>query len=441
MLSSFKVRNFRSIQALRLNLSFAEKRAPVGYRDSGTLYFLEPRKKVRLVPTLAVYGSNASGKSNVLMALRVFADCVLTGIQGQFHPDKLNNRGKPTRFSAAFVLNGQDYLFELAYNRQTIIREQLQVDGKEIYRISAEGKFFKGLSSSAYPEARLQEIHRVECCNPQSDQTVTFLSVIGKRYQGLHAGITMLCEYLTEQFVVLSDNSIHLSRGVNTLAAVLANAHEPEPLKSAFEQITSLLESLDIHISRMAMDRTRVMLEHDKNHIQEYLDAPPEFYNRITSVEKEGENVVLNADSIRSFHQDADGNEVEFDFTTEESSGTQIVAGLLGIFLSVLKTGGIVIVDELDRSLHPLLLIELVRLFKEKRYNAHNAQLIFTVHNTEILDAGMLRASEVGIVRKTLQEGTDLVRLSDFEGFNSNIVNFRQQYLNGQFAGIPFPYI
>lgn len=440
MLSSFKVRNFRSIQHLELNLSFAEKRAPIGYQDSDSLYFLEPRKRIRLVPTLAIYGSNASGKSNVLMALRVFADCALTGIQGQFHPDKLNNRGQPTRFTVAFVIKEQDYLFELEYNRQTILKEHLKVDGREIYRIDEETRHFKGMSSTAYPEDRLQEIHRVECCNPQKDQTVTFLSVIGKRYQGLNAGITALCEYLNERFVVLSDNSIHLSRGVNTLAAVLENAHEPEPLKSAFEQITSLLENLDIHISRMAMDRTRVMLEHDKNHVQEYLDAPPEFYNRITSVEKEGSNIVLNADSIRSFHQDAEGNEVEFDFTAEESSGTQIVAGLLGIFLSVLKTGGTVIVDELDRSLHPLLLIELVRLFKEKRYNENNAQLIFTVHNTEILDAGLLRVSEVGIVKKTLQDGTELVRLSDFEGVN-NLASFRRQYLSGQFAGIPFPYI
>ena len=99
------------------------------------------------------------------------------------------------------------------------------------------------------------------------------------------------------------------------------------------------------------------------------------------------------------------------------------------------------IVDELDRSLHPLLLIELVRLFKDKRYNSNGAQLIFTAHNTEILDAGMLRVSEVGIVKRTSQEGTEIVRLSDFRGINNNIATFRQQYLNGQFAGIPFPYI
>ena len=441
MLKSFKVRNFRSIQALDLDLSFAEKRAPAGYQDTSNIYFLESHNKSRIVPTLALFGSNASGKSNVLMALRVLIDCVLTGIHGLFHPDKLSNRGMPTTFSVAFAIDGHDYQYDLEYNRQTILKEELILDGKTVYRITPEERCFEGLASASYPAERLNEIYRVECCTPQKDQTVTVLAVIGKRYQGLHDGISSLVSYLAERFVVLNDNSIHLSRGVNTFAAVLSTEHDPEPLKSAFEQITSLLGSLNIHISRMSMDRTRVRLEHDRNHTQEYLEAPVEFYNRITSVEKEGENIVLNADSIRSYHQDEDGNEVEFDFTTEESSGTQIVAGLLGIFLAVLKTGGTVLVDELDRSLHPLLLIELVRLFKEKRYNEHNAQLIFTLHNTEILDAGLLRVSEVGIVRKTAQDGTDMVRLSDFKGFNNNVATFRQQYLTGQFAGIPFPYI
>ncbi len=440
MLSLFKVENFRSIQQLSLNLSFAEKRAPAGYQDSESLFFLEPQKKTRLVPTLAIYGSNASGKSNVLMALKTFAACILNGIQGQFYPNKLQSTSRPVSFDATFVFDSHEYRYQLEYDRETIIREIFYVDAQKIFSIAPSDKQFGGLSTVAYPLERLSEIYRVECCDPQQKQTMTFLSIMGKRYQGLNQGITELCRYISDQFIVLSDNSIHLSRGVNALAAVMAQSDEPEPLHSAFEQITTLLESLDIHISRMAMDRTRVMLEHDSKHTKDYLEAPPEFYNRITSVEKEGDSIVLNADSIHSFHQDNDGNEVEFDFTTEESSGTQIVAGLLGIFLAALKTGGTVIVDELDRSLHPLLLIQLIRLFKEKRYNENNAQLIFTVHNTDILDVGLMRISEVGIISKTIQDGTELVRISDFKDIN-NVASFRRQYLNGQFAGIPFPYI
>ncbi len=425
---------------MELHLSFAEKKAPSGYQDSEFLFFLEPRKKIRLVPTLAIYGSNASGKSNALMALRTFVDCTLMGIQGQFKPDKLNHLRHSTTFSATFEIAGNHYFYELDYDRETILKERLLVNDVEIYQIIPEHKNFENLSSMAYPKNRLFEIYRVECCSHLGKQIVTFLSVIGKRYQGLNAEITELCQYLDNRFVVLGDNSIHLSRGVNALAAVMAAANEPDPLKSAFEQITSLLESLDIHINRMEIDRKRVTLDHDRVHAQEYLDAPADFYHHVTSVEKEGANIVLNADSIHSFHEDADGNEVEFDFITEESSGTQIVAGLLGIFLAVLKTGGTVIVDELDRSLHPLLLIELIRLFKSKRYNMNHAQLIFTVHNTDILDVGLMRTSEVGIISRTKRDGTELVRIADFKGYN-NIASFRRQYLNGHFSGIPFPYI
>lgn len=440
MLSSFKVRNFRSIQDLSLDMSFAEKRAPAGYQDTESLFFLESQKKIRLVPTLAIYGANASGKSNVLKAVKTFSDCILSGIQGQFRPNKLQSASHPVSFEAAFVFDGHEYRYELQYDRETILKEVFHVDSHRIYSITDSDKWFDGLSTQAYPLERLLEIYRVECCDPRQHQTVTFLAIMGKRYQGLHHGITELYRYINDHLIVLSDNSIHLSRGVNALADVMAKADEPEPLHSAFEEITGLLESLDIHITRMAIDRTRMRLEHDANHTKDYLDAPAEFYNRITSVEKEGDNIVLNADSIHSFHKDNDGNEIEFDFTTEESSGTQIVAGLLGIFLAALKTGGTVIVDELDRSLHSLLLIQLIRLFKEKRYNENNAQLIFTVHNTDILDVGLMRVSEVGIISKTTQDGTTLVRISDFKEIE-NVASFRRQYLNGQFSGIPFPYV
>jgi AAA15 family ATPase/GTPase len=87
-----------------------------------------------------------------------------------------------------------------------------------------------------------------------------------------------------------------------------------------------------------------------------------------------------------------------------------------------------------------LLLVELVKLFKDKRYNKANAQLIFTAHNTNIMDDELLRKSEIGIITKTLAKGSVLQRVSDFEGVR-NVTNFRKQYLQGTFSGIPFPYI
>lgn len=424
---------------MTVNFSFAEKKAPAGFRDSDIVFFAEPKKHVRLVPALALYGSNASGKSNVLMALGTFRDCAISGVQGKFHPDKLHPEWHTTAFEATIVRDGKRFVYAIEYDRDEFRKESLAVDGTVLFSIDGDRRSFGFLATPSYPAARLEEVFRVECSTPLKKQTSSFLSVIGQRYPGLCPRVTAVYDFFNDGIVVLSENSIHLSRGVDMLAAVLEKADDPDPVRHAFERITDLLENLDIHINRMELSRRRIRLDRDARE-RNYLDVDPEFLTRLTSFQKEGDDIVLNTDRIRSFHQDADGREVEFDFMTEESSGTQIVAGLLGVFLAVLESGGVVAVDELDRSLHPLLLIELVRLFKDRRYNPRGAQLVFTVHNTDILDAALLRVSEVGIITKTLQDGSTLARISDFAGVG-NIASFRKQYLTGCFSGIPFPYI
>ncbi len=439
MLSSFSIRNFRSILDMTVNFSFAEKRAPAGFRESDIVFFAEPRKDVRLVPALALYGSNASGKSNVLMALGAFRDCAVGGVEGKFHPNKLHSRDRTTAFEAAIVRDGKCFVYAIEYDRDEFLKESLTVDKTVLFALEAERHDFDLLATPSYPAERLEEIFRVECSTPQKKQTASFLSVIGKRYPGLNSLVTAVYDFFNDGIVVLSENSVHISRGVDMLATVLEKADDPDPLGNAFGRITELLESLDIQINRMELNRRRMMLGRDKRD-RNYLDVDPEFLASLTSFEKEGENIVLNTDRIRSFHQDIEGKEVEFDFMTEESSGTQIVAGLLGVFLAALENGGVVAVDELDRSLHPLLLIEMVRLFKDRRYNGRGAQLVFTVHNTDILETDLLRVSEVGIISKTVQEGSTIARISDFAGVGK-VENFRKQYLAGRFSGIPFPYI
>lgn len=439
MFSFFRIHNFRSILDLTVNFAFAEKKAPPGFKDSDIVFFSEQKKGERLVPALALYGSNASGKSNVLMAMGVFRDCAISDIGGKYQPDKLHPGRLSTIFEAGLVIGGKEFVYLLEYDRDEVLKESLKADGTLLFSVDRGQCVFGQVATASYPAGRLDEIFRVECSTPQKKQTRTFLSVIGSRYPGLNSLVTSVYSYLHSDVAIFSENGIHLSRGVDRLAAVLEKMDDPDPLKTAFERITELLESLDIHICRMELDRRRKRLERDP-HERTYLDVEPDFLKRLTSFEKEGENIILNRDRIRSYHEDVDGKEVEFDFRTEESSGTQIVAGLLGVFLAALETGGVVAIDELDRSLHPLLLIELVRLFKDRRYNRKGGQLIFTVHNTDILDANLLRVSEVGIISKTLEKGTALSRISDFKGVG-NIENFRRQYLTGSFSGIPFPYI
>ena len=79
--------------------------------------------------------------------------------------------------------------------------------------------------------------------------------------------------------------------------------------------------------------------------------------------------------------------------------------------LYVLDNGLVLIIDELENSIHPLLLAELIRLFKDRRYNRNNAQLIFATHNTEVMDHELMRVSEIGIINKTVKNGSQIVRI------------------------------
>ena len=116
------------------------------------------------------------------------------------------------------------------------------------------------------------------------------------------------------------------------------------------------------------------------------------------------------------------------------------MASLLALCLYSLENGLTLCIDELDKSLHSRLLIEIVRMFKDKRYNKTNAQLVFTAHNTDVLDDDLMRISEVGFINKTEKTGSTIKRISDFDG-KRNVNNFRKQYLDGLFAGVPYPYI
>ena len=144
-------------------------------------------------------------------------------------------------------------------------------------------------------------------------------------------------------------------------------------------------------------------------------------------------------DFVNSHHQDINGNNVIFNFL-DESEGTKSLAKILGVVLLTLDKGGVLLVDELEESLHPVLLLQIIKLFKDKDYNKKNAQLIFTTHNTDILDSELLRVSEVMITNKTNKTGTQINKLSDYPDIR-NINNFRKRYLDGEFSGIPYAYI
>lgn len=426
MLFSFHIQNFRSILDLKLDFSYGEGKAPNGYQDREIMPFIEAGNNQRMVPCMAFFGANASGKTNILKAFEGLKQLLRNGesLSDLYEPNLLNPRFSDTTFAAGFFIGGERFDYRITHNATEIKEESLLKNGEAIFGIeSLNAKFSPQILSVTYSEDKLSDILRVECSDGEGRQTKPFLHRIGLAYPGLQADLRNAFAYFTGSLIFLkNDQQILLPVSVEILASTL-NGNE----KSALAEITDVVRRLDIDIA--AIDIIHRKLSSDEN--------------PTTGITKFDQKTgAKHAVQITSTHQDVSGNPALLDFIKHESDGTQRLAGLVGLILYTLKTGGVLLVDELERSLHPLLMREIVMLFKKRRHNPKGAQLIVTTHNTDILDDSILRLSEIALVRKTTANGTLIRRLVDAKKDGEdirNVTNFRKQYLAGFYSAIPHP--
>lgn len=131
-----------------------------------------------------------------------------------------------------------------------------------------------------------------------------------------------------------------------------------------------------------------------------------------------------------------------FDLVTQESSGTNKIFDLAGYFMAGLLLGKSIIIDELDAKLHPLLTMSIVRLFNSPEHNPKNGQLIFATHDTNLLNHGCLRRDQIYFTEKNQFEETDLYSLVEYKNGNGEKIrndrSFEKDYINGRYGAIPF---
>jgi len=135
-------------------------------------------------------------------------------------------------------------------------------------------------------------------------------------------------------------------------------------------------------------------------------------------------------------HKNQSGGDLVPILLNQESQGTRNLFALAGILVGVLLAGNIVMIDELDSSFHPLMLQFLLNLVNDPEKNTGNGQLIFTTHDTTILDKDILRRDQVWFVEKDEQNATVLYPLSDFKPRKEESLG--RNYLKGRYGAIPF---
>ncbi len=396
MVVSFQIHNSRSILDLTVPMAYGERKAPNGYARMETFPFLE-EGRVRTIPCLALVGANASGKSNIINAFKLFTMLVKDGYTPKAHAcNKLQAGDSITTCIIDFIHEGHRVQYHVAIDEHEIVGEVLIVDGQLLFSVASNSVSVTGMETHAYSPQRVQAIFDEECLNEERRHHIPLLAVLAAHHAALHDAVAQTFLFITGNIDVYHGQDMHRLQNNQDFLAPIAK----------------LLHRLGIDIDRMEREQ------------EGWVDEA---------------TASSWAEGVYCYHTDIEGREVRFTLV-EESAGTQHVVHLLGAMLSALGRGALLVIDDLGSSLHPLLLAEIIRLFKDKRYNKTNAQLIFTTHNTEVLDQDLLRVSEIGIVNKTKRRGTTLTRVCDFAGVR-NVTNFRKQYLEGNFGGIPFPYI
>lgn len=427
MISKFRIQNFRSIVDLTLDFGYGEGKAPNGYKDLDTLPFLTASNKERLVPCMAFFGANASGKSNIINAFQTFKNLIgevvlkqtsdngitpdnhffeQEPLQEHYDPNITNPQNTGSTFEIEFISEDKKFCYGISYTHNAIHKETLSVNGEIIFSVEDLKENFASIQSEAYPVCKLAEIMRVEASDGKGHQIRSMLTCFGTRYAGLHLEITQAFHFLTSRILIVSNTrNFPLEVAVYSLSASMK-----DNTQKALDEIVEIIRRLDVDIQAIKMYKWGTKVK---------------FY---------------------SIRKTVSGELIMCDFEKMESAGTIRMASLVGWLLCAIKTGSVILVDELDNSLHPFIVRELLKLFKKKRYNTKNGQLFFTTHETDILEDGIMRVSEITFVRKNLKYGTMAKRLVDLKRENGeterdirNVTNFRRQYLQDYYSGVPHP--
>ena len=169
---------------------------------------------------------------------------------------------------------------------------------------------------------------------------------------------------------------------------------------------------------------------------------PSEMPEDLKKVLRDREGSIIS--TIHNVYDEQKNNvsNIVFDFESQESEGSKKYFRLSGPIIDTLKEGKILVIDELDARLHPILTIEIVKLFNSKRSNPYNAQLIFATHDTNILSANVFRRDQIWFAEKDNEESTDLYSLVEYKlpkGKVRNDASFEKDYIQGRYGAVPFP--
>ncbi len=426
MLIEFKFSNYRS------------------FRDEGCLsmeatglqtkrHCLIPCKPTDLFPAAAIFGKNGGGKSNVIRAFWLGVQFIRNAQRTQHENASVpmqpfllddNSEDQPTSFEYTYIQDGIKYIYGFSATKKSILQEYLYYapKGQKALVFSREGQEFLFRENNA---RKLREL-----ISEAVNHNQLYFSIACTMNEPIcKMAMSWFREnlFFSRDYVDIPEQLIEYSENPNMLKAITHYAVEAD---IGIEDIKFEIKNEELDDEGLSIEGIPEGLKTALTQFMKALSASPNVSESKMKMEQM---------SATSFHRGLNhqGESTAYPLPlADESDGTKKLMSLAPAVEQALERGGVLLVDELENGLHPLLAAFLISKFQSPDSNPHHAQLIFTTHNLDLLDEELIRKDQIYFVDKDQKDGSSsLYSISEFS--TPTTENLRKGYLLGKYGAIP----
>jgi uncharacterized protein len=402
------------------------------------------RNSIEVLKLTALYGANGSGKSNLIRSISLLKTLVSSGeIPTALHNQKFklskSSLTEPTELAIEFFAYASIYYYSVSINDGKIIDEYFSSNDKNqedemiFHRKYEDNKtsieFFKEFEEDRENQI-LKKIIETDLLKPHQPLFTLLNSISNDAFIDIKVAFERLTRGIIIIYPFTKPNSLAYILGTRKGFKEFAN----ELMCSFNTGITGLhVEEKSIEEFFGEDNRTEIddiKMESKNNPEKIVLKKIRDGNEEIIIVNKYGEIV---AKRLFFLHKGEKNENVEFRIN-EESDGTRRLLEYLPAWDELIKFDATYIIDEIERSIHPLVIKELVDKFSKDE--STKGQLIFSTHESNLLDQEIFRTDEIWFTEKSISGATKLYSLSDFKEHNT--IDIRKGYLNGRYGAIPF---
>ena len=410
MLLDIEIKNLKSFK----NQTIFSMEAENKIEDRNSFEVEVVKEKFELLKTAVLFGGNASGKSNFTSVLSIFRYYLFNKGIEKYNKEgfRFGEEDKNSTIKVRNVVDDKiyEYILEINFNTKKIIKEKLYITALE----------------------------RKLVFERENNKIVKYDKEIFSEYE---ITIGFINETLTDSDSVISRIiewrvPEEIEKYIFYIDKIKINNYSDDLGKYIYENknnkklVIEFLKKIGIIVNDIEVYR-------EKNEF--FLKNIRESKEFQILSEKEQEKLLSQIAYIYRIYfvyEDNQKQKYKLDYY-EQSAGTQKILSMFFPIYNLLNNGGVMIIDELDITLHYSLIKEIIKMFNSVEYNRKNAQLIFTTHNLLLLDFNLFREDQIWFLENNdVSTGTELYSLSDIEGYEKNKYLLRD-YLNGNFGGIP----